>query len=172
MHPHPQEDDMGIRETINKRQRTTAGIVIAVIVVALGLAIWSQRSPADMRADKAYYADETGANLFVDDIDRAYPFDHNGKPAYRAYVYQGADGKQFVSYIARYNDAARAKLESLMSKKGDPTTAGELAQARGSGIEVKKPGDAKWVPLFSTQGETIASHPTLADGRTAQMVMP
>ena len=163
---------MGIRETINKRQRTTSGIVIAVIVVAAGLAVWSQRSPADSRSEKAYYADESGANTFVDSIDRVYPFDHNGRPAYRAYVYQGADGKQFVSYIARYNDAARAKIESLLQKKGDPAAAGDLAQARNSGIEVKKPGDAKWVPLFSPQGETIASHPMLADGRTAQMVMP
>jgi hypothetical protein len=101
-----------------------------------------------------------------------YPFDHDGKPAYRAYVYQGADGKQFVSYIARYNDATLAKIESLLQKKDDPATAGELAQARNSGIEVKKSGDSKWVPLFSPQGEAIASHPMLADGRTAQMVMP
>src|SRR4051794_8789367 len=172
MQEHSQEDDMGIRETINKRQRTTSGIVIALIALALGAAIWSQRSPASIRAEKGYYSDEAGANIFVDDIDRVYPFDHDGKPAYRAYVYQGADDKQFVSYIARYNDSTRAKLETLIQKKNDPSVAGDLAQARNSGIEVKKPGDSKWMPLFSPQGQATSSHPTLADGSIAQMMMP
>ena len=168
---HPQEDDMGIRETINKRQRTTTGIVVAVIAVAIGMAVWSQQT-APARSDKAYYSDETGASFFADSIDRVYPFDHNGKPAYRAFVYQGSDGKQFVSYIARYNDAARARLETLVQQQKDASIAGELAQARSSGIEVKKPGDAKWVPLLSAQGDVIASHPTLPDGSTARLVTP
>lgn len=163
---------MGIRETINKRQRTTTVIVIVVLAAVIGLAVWNQTGPAGKRVAKAYYSDEAGANVFTDEVDRVYPFDHNGKPAYRAYVYTGNDGKQFVSYVARYNDAAKAKLEALMPKKDDPAVAGDLAQARSSGIEVKKPGDAKWVPLLSAQGESIASHPTLADGRTAQMLTP
>jgi hypothetical protein len=171
MPEHPQEDDMGIRETINQRQRTTTGIVIAVVVVAIGAVVWSQRSPAT-RAEKAFYSDESGAGVFSDSIDRVYPFDHNGKLAYRAYVYQGSDGKQFVSYIARYNDVARAKLESLAPRQGDASVTGELAQARSTGIEVKKPGGDKWVPLHGPQGDAIASHPTLPDGSTARLVMP
>ena len=163
---------MGIRETIHKRQRTTAGVVIAIIAASVGVMIWSQQSPAGSRVDKAFYCDESGTNFFVDSIDRIYPFDHEGKPAYRAYVYEGADGKPFVSYMARYNDATRAKLESLMPKKDDPAAAGEIAQALNSGIEVKKPGDTKWAPVLSQKGDAIASHPQLPNGSTAHMVSP
>lgn len=163
--------DMGIRETVNKRQRVTGGVAVGMLVVAAVLVVLGLRKPA-ARVTRAYYCDESGANMFVDDVDRVYPFDHNGKAAYRAYVYEGQDGKNFVAYIARYTDAAKQKLQSLIERKDDPSVSGELAQARGSGIEVKKPGDPQWVPLFSSQGAVIASHPILADGSTAHMVNP
>jgi hypothetical protein len=54
----------------------------------------------------------------------------------------------------------------------DPAAAGEIAQARSTGIEVKKPGDAKWVPVLSREGDAITTHPTCPDGSTARSVSP
>lgn len=163
---------MGIREAINKRQKSSAAIIVIAAVVGLGYSVWSQRNTFP-RIEKAFYSDETGTNIFVDDIDRVYPFDHNGKKAYRAYVYKDRTGKPFVSYIARYNDAARTHLESLLQKGSDPALLGDIAQARGAGIEVKKPGaDGTWVAIQSAHGAELTGHPILPDGSTAQMASP
>lgn len=162
---------MGIREAINKRQKTSAVAIAVAAVIAIGFSVWSQRDTLH-RVEKAYYSDELGNGIFVDDIDRVYPFDQNGKKAYRAYVYKDKAGKPFVSYIARYNDAARAHLEALLQKKGDPSVAGDIAQARGTGIEVKKPGAGNWVGIQSAQGSELTGHPVLPDGSVAQMASP
>lgn len=163
---------MGIREEINKRQKSSAAIILVAAVLAVGLSIWSQ-SDSIRRVNKAFYSDEAGNGIFVDDIDRVYPFDHNGTKAYRAYVYKDKAGKPFVSYIARYNDSARARLESLLQKKSDASLQGDIAQARGTGIEVKKPGTGgNWVGIQSTHGAELTGHPILPDGSTAQMASP
>lgn len=162
---------MGIREAINKRQKSSAVVIVVAAVAAIGFSVWSQRDTL-RRVEKAYYSEESGEGLFVDDIDRVYPFDRNGRKAYRAYVYKDKAGKPFVSYIARYNDSARAHLEELLQKKDDPSVAGDIAQARGTGIEVKRPGAGNWVGIQSAQGSELTGHPVLPDGSIAQMVSP
>jgi hypothetical protein len=76
-----------------------------------------------------------------------------------------------VSYLARYTDAARARLMELGdSPKGE--AGAEAAQLRHTAIEVRRPGDTEWVDLFSPAGQEIARHPPCPDGSRAVPVEP
>jgi hypothetical protein len=163
---------MGIREALNRRPKLAMVIGIALCAVALPIMIWANSSGVPGRASKAYYSDDEGKTYFADDIDKLYPFERDGKQAYRAYVYECNDGKRFVAYLARYTDSARAKITELEKKADDPEAPGQAHQLRSTAIEVKKPGDEVWVSLFGPQGATIASHPTCPDGSTARQIMP
>jgi hypothetical protein len=163
---------MGIREALNRRPKLAAVVGIGLCAVAVPIMIWANSSGVPGRASKAYYSDDDGKTFFSDDIDKLYPFDRNGKQAYRAYVYECKDGKRFVSYLARYTDGAKGKIADLERNTSDPEAAGQANQLRSSAIEIKKPGDEKWVSQFSPQGSEIATHPACADGTTARQIMP
>jgi len=65
---------------------TTAGVICGVIVVAvLGIVLSTTVASATHRA---YFSDDDGKTFFVDDIEKIVPFDHDGKPGFRAMVYQ------------------------------------------------------------------------------------
>ena len=163
---------MGIREALNRRPKLAAIIGIGLCAVAVPIMIWANSSGVPGRASKAYYSDDDGKTFFADDIDKLYPFERNGKQAYRAYVYECKDGKRFVSYLARYTDSAKTRIPQLEKNTSDPEAAGQAHQLRSTAIEVKKPADDKWVSQFSPEGSGIATHPTCADGSIARQVMP
>ena len=123
--------------------------------------IWANRGVPE-RVTEVYYSDDDGKTFFVDDVDKVYPFDRNGKPAYRAYVYRCGDQPPFVHYLGRYTDKAKARMAELSAKTDDPEAVGELARLRNTAIEVKKPGDANWVPLFSSAGDDTDPSPDLS----------
>src|ERR1700722_15628935 len=102
---------MAIRETIGKNPAQTKAGSIMVIIIVLGFSIWHAKSGEASGASKAYYSIDDGATTFVDDFFKAYPFDHDGKPAYRAYVFQTTDGKRFVGYLERYTSSGLADLQ-------------------------------------------------------------
>jgi hypothetical protein len=163
---------MGIRETLNNRPGIATGVAIAAIAIAAGVMAWTSRE-TPTRLQQAYYSDDDGKSWFADDVDKVYPFERNGKPAYRAYVYQCGNEKPFVHYLARYNDSTKAKLEKLVkSGAGDPDVAAEVAELRGTGIELKKPGDSKWVPQSSSDGEALQRHPQCPNGAEVRGLAP
>lgn len=162
---------MGIREALNQKPAIAAAAGTGLLAVGIAIAVWTNRPEAD-RVSRAYYTDDDGRTFFADDVDRIYPFDRNGKPAYRAYVYQCGSDKPFVSYVARYTDAARTKMAALSAKPTDPEAASEFAQLRNNSVEVKKPGDTSWVPELGAQGGKIAMHPQCPGGGTAKNLSP
>jgi hypothetical protein len=162
---------MGIRETLNKRPRVAAAMTAGLLGVAAAVFIWANKGVPD-RVTRAYYSDDDGKTFFDDDVDKIYPFDHGGKPAFRAYVYQCGKEKPFVHYLGRYTDKAKARMAELMTNATDPEAAGELARLRNTAIEVKKPGEPNWVPLFSSAGEAMTRHPICADKSTAHGLSP
>jgi hypothetical protein len=162
---------MGIRETLNKQPRVAAAVAAGFIGLAAAVFIWANQGVPE-RVTRAYYSDDDGKTYFDDDVDKIYPFDHGGKQAYRVYVYQCGKEKPFVHYLARYTDKARARIAELVNKTNDPEAAGELARLRNTAIEVKKTGDDKWVPLFSSGGEAMTRHPICPDKSTAHGLSP
>jgi hypothetical protein len=164
---------MGVRERLNKHPALAALVVVALFAAsATVLALWvNARRGVPERVTRVYYSATDGNTFFADDAGRVYPFDHDAKPAYRAYVYRCGDGQPFVNYLARYTDAARARLTELGDiPKGE--AAAEAAQLRGTAIEVRRPGDTEWVGLFSAAGQEIARHPPCPDGSRAVPVEP
>jgi hypothetical protein len=164
---------MSVRKHLNQHPAAAALVVFGLFGAAAAvLALWANaQRPVPDHATRAYYSTTDGNTYFADDITRIYPFDHNGKPAYRAYVYRCGNGQPFVSYLARYTDAARARLTELAGAAGagpaGSDAAAEAGQLRSTAIEVRRPGDTEWVALFSPAGEEISRHPPCPDGGRA-----
>ena len=162
---------MGLRETLNKNPAVAYVAAGTLLVAAIAVILWANRGvPA--RLSEVYYTDDNGKSWFADDVDRLYPFDHNGKQAYRAYVYQCGSEPPFVHYVARITDSARAKIAELQAKPDDAEAKGMIVKLRTTSIEVKRPAEEKWVPLFSAPGDAIARHPTCPDGSRARDLYP
>lgn len=140
----------------NLKNSKVLGIVmigwIFVASVVIGRQLWSGEQeglPA-----KAYYTTDDAspaaamAALFVDDGDRLTPFDHNGKPAYRAHVFTCDGGRTtFVSHLERYTPDGLKKMRDMLDK-GERTVPGAVVIEQdviANGTQIKRPGDKDWV---------------------------
>jgi hypothetical protein len=143
---------MGIRESINRRKGVGFAIGVATIVGSVALLVWSNSSGIPHPLSQVFYSDDDGQTYFADDIAKPYPFNHNGKEADRAYVFQVHDGKPFVAYLERYTKSAFARLTASYSSNANQPQA-----TAATDLEVKKPGQTKWVPEQSRDGIAISS---------------
>ena len=161
---------MGVRETLDRRKNVTLAICGIVILGAVIVIFAESRSTSIQRLDRAFYSDDDGQTYFVDSVDKLFPFDHNGKQAYRAYVFKGGDGATFVGYLARYTDSAKSKLQELMARPYNEV-AQQIADAESAGTEIKKPGDLTWCPQTSPRTADILL-PKSPNGGPVEGVIP
>jgi hypothetical protein len=129
---------MGVREQITRHPgwAWTAGATLLVAAVLLILAQLRANAPRPYTG-KAFFSTDDGKTWFEDDIEKLPPFEHDGKTAYRAYVFTCDGGKtQWVGYLQRYAKAIREKNNRARRGTGPIT----------DGIELKRPGDAEWIP--------------------------
>jgi hypothetical protein len=129
---------MGIRERINDNRGVTIGVIAAVIVLAVGavvMQVMAGRKAFKSGLPELYYTVDDGKTFFAANSKNVPPFDYQGKTAVKAYVFRCPNGKLFVGYVERYNEAAQ-KL--ILAGKGTIDT-------QVFGRELKKPGDTKWV---------------------------
>ena len=153
---------MGIRETLNENPRITTGITIGIIVVVLLVIVLQMRGGdsaplgGGTGGTTVYFSDDDGKNYFPDDMKKVPPFDHGGKEAVRAYVFE-CDGKTFVNHLVRYTPDAKKRLEAMGGtiSSGDPTAA-ESIQA---GMELKRPGEKEWVKANEPRADEIRRVP-------------
>jgi hypothetical protein len=156
---------MGVRQRLAEKKMlgiAVAALVLIVGAVAIGYQV-SAMGPAKPIAPQTFYTVDDGKTLFTDSSELLPPFDHNGKPAVRAFVYE-CNGKRFVAYLERFTDQAKRMVKELddavkNAKSGGqpPANLGELTNARRFGREVKRPGDATWVPIGSKEGGKVVS---------------
>jgi prepilin-type processing-associated H-X9-DG protein len=101
-------------------------------------------------ATRAYYTIDDGKTWFADDINKIPPFEKDGRPAYRVYVYKCPNSPPFVSHLERYTPEAKKALEAMQKAK-DPNNPVVMEDIMLTGIEVKKPGTADngWVKQMS-----------------------
>ncbi len=147
---------MQMREMINRHRALTLGAMVVVVALALSLSLRRSFGPGrGTRITQAFYSDDDGKNYFVDELGKSSPFDHEGKPAYRAYVYRCTGSRAtFVGYLARQNPDE--KSQGPMESTGDAVKAG-IARSKSVGaMEVKRPGDPRWVALGSVEGTAIS----------------
>ena len=120
--------------------------VAAIGLLVIGAIIYwlTGTESAPVVASQAFYTTDEGQTWFKDDIRKIPPFDHNGKPAYRCYLYTEG-GKTVVAYLERYTDEARKVVEKLSQPGSQPDPI--AMQTIMKGLEVKKPGapDSEWV---------------------------
>jgi hypothetical protein len=138
---------MPVREMMQKQKGVGVAVGVVMIVVAV-IAIAAQtRSDGPSRdPTKAYFSDDDGQTYFVDSAEKIAPFNHNGKTAVRAYVYD--DGKHpFVAFLQRFKPQTAKILQATADDvKAGKATAQQLDQQLGSremqraGSEVKLPG--------------------------------
>ena len=137
---------MGVRESMNDSPRAVA-IGMALVVVALAVITWSQLRTPRPSSDPglAYFTVDEGKTSFVDAADKRTPFTHDGKEAVRAITFacDAAQKDRFVGYLERSDPAASAG-------KGTPG-------GPDLSIQVRRPGEAKWVARFSPEGSKILS---------------
>ena len=147
--------------------------MIAMAVLALAAAVGFSFRSTHQKAwpgpiTEAFYSNDDGKSYFADALGKPVPFDHDGSPAYRAYVYRcGSSSNPFIGYLARetgrQNSIPSASTEDAVNAGATPPSSG--------GVEVKKPGDQRWVPLDSAEGTAIANV-ICPDGQRPLAVLP
>ena len=143
---------MAIREKLGESKigGLLVGVVLLVIAgVALTIELWPTTQHVNLATN--YYSDDDGKTYYSDSLFKFSPYAHEGKTAYRAFVYQSDHGK-FVGFLLRYKPYARKRLEDAYNKAqasgADPQKAVLLTIAnndiRYGGAEVRFPADTKW----------------------------
>lgn len=128
---------MGLREKLNQNSRLTISVVGVTAMLATAfvvMQVFAGRKAFPLKSPEAYFSDDDGKTFFVASDDSVAPFDHNGKQAMRASVFECC-GKRYVGYLERYTaDAHKLKVAGKGTRETDMF-----------GREVKKPGESKWV---------------------------
>src|SRR5512138_2206408 len=142
---------MDIRKAINNSP-AIAIIVIVILVAACGWFLWSEMKPAGAKPAKAaFFTVDDGATWFVDDVDKFPPFDKDGKPAVRAYLYKcSGSNKPVVGYLEQYTAKGKTVIEKYTAERKAnpqvmPASLGEFASMGIGAMEVKKPGEKAWI---------------------------
>jgi hypothetical protein len=110
---------VALREKLNQQNPVViASSVGALIVVIILLIFFTMRGEGGKlngpryRPDKDFFSDDEGHTFFIDDSNKIPPFQHNGRPAYRAVVFLDSNDKKFVGYLESYDQATKEKMES------------------------------------------------------------
>jgi hypothetical protein len=172
------ESSMGVVEAMqHKKKAFTAGAISLMLLAAVSMAyqLWPQKHYSQ---NSAYFSDDDGKTWFLDSADRVPPFDHNGKPAFRAAIYSYDGGsKQFCGYLMRYNPDVQKKIEAAIAHGANQTPPVSPQSIMNSqeftGLsEVKKPMSADdWYPLGSPKS-LAALRLTSPDGSVLDSVIP
>jgi hypothetical protein len=169
---------MGAVQTMNEPRKLGMGVAAAVLIIGLGLLAYQffggRQSVSAQTGSTAFFTDDGGKTFFKDDVTKMAPFDHNGKQAYRADVFQGADGKQFVGLIYRHTDSGRKEIASyLATKPKDPDGMARQIMERGR-MQVKPVGsdDKAWMLNDEVTIERLQSSIADASGKPAKLVLP
>jgi len=133
---------MGAREWIDKNKQLSTVGSFAVVVAAIAFAYYQLRPTPPQT--KNWYTTDDGKTWFKDSNRKVPPFQHDGKEAVFAAVYE-CHGKQYVGYMSRYKPEAKRKLEEYYAAEdaGKPMDGSATASAEWQ-LEFKRPGEKDW----------------------------
>jgi hypothetical protein len=169
---------MSIREKLREKPAVSIAFAIGATAVAWffvgrGPIVGPQRASTN-----AYYTTDDGKTVFLDDLSRVPPFDHEGKPAYRVWMFTCDGGKtKFPGYLERYSPEAKKRLDAAVaSASAQPTSADSHAHPAGVGpadIEVRKPGEGNpWVSRANMAEAIKVTNVRCPNGGELELVMP
>lgn len=158
---------MGLRESLNGEKGPKIGAAVAGGAILIAIVVWFASSgnsaTATRRDAMAFYTVDDGATWFKDVADRVPPFQHDGKTAYRVFIYTTDGGvTQKAGYLQRYNAAAKKMFDA---KAEMPISI--------SSLEVKAPGAAgAWVSRNTKAGMEIVNVKPLGTKGDIEFVIP
>jgi hypothetical protein len=170
---------VGIRESLIRNPKTGYIVATTLALVAVAAMTFSLARPTGPRPSNglAFYSVDDGATWFADASDKPSPFDYQGKPAYRVYVWKCAHGKTFVSHMERLAPAAKKRLDDVKTRpraaQSGPSVEAETAMLSRD-LEVKGPatGDTGWVKPATPEGEKITLLTCPDGGNDVEPVLP
>lgn len=142
---------MGIRQIIETHKKLSIIAGTMVLIGATWFCVWNMRGESLSPTTRWYFTVDRGRTWFSDDVNKIPPFDHDGKPAYRARIFSCDGGStKWCGYIERCNPEVKAKIDESLAR-GVP--ANTLVMTAAAAIEVERPGgtDADWVPRSNTK---------------------
>jgi hypothetical protein len=149
---------------------------VGVLLLLVAAAIFTYQlsggpNKAVIAPQTVFYTDDLGHSFFKDAV-KVVPFDHNGKQAYRADVFQGDDGKPFVGLLYRFSDAGRREMENYLTQKTpDPQGLARLA-IEHRGMQVSRTGTLAWVSADAETCDRLQSTMRTPAGGAAKLVTP
>ena len=165
---------MDIRGFIKQRP-SLAALLAGVMIVGAAVAIYVQaRDLGSSGPGKAFFTTDDGKTFFVDSATRLPPFDKDGKPAYRAHVFE-CGGKRVVGFMSGYSPEALKIVEEAQKYKAagkPPPNMQQLATVGTMGLMVKRPGDPVWVPQADAVRATAVRVFRCPDGSMPEEVEP
>ncbi len=158
---------MSVRQALQRHQKIVATVVCVVIVGAI-VAIYAQVRPAPHpNVNLAYYSDDDGQTWFEDQVFKVTPFDHNGREAVGATLFD-VGGKRYIGYLTRFSKTGVDIYQRLAPKlTGDTSVASVLGPlfADPSLHEVKLPGAGHpWVNMRDRAAMAIVTLPSSPSG--------
>lgn len=138
---------MAIRESLHRRRGVATGVGIACVALAAFLIFrnGAGRPKGYTGFGKAWFTNDDGQTWFAESAATIPPFDHNGKPAYRAQVYRCAHGSAFVAYLMSYAPSDKKSIEQAIA--GGKTREEILDLEMSLRPQLKKPGPGDWVRM-------------------------
>ena len=123
--------------------------MLVALLAAVGGILYVVRSataPPLTMSNSAYFTTDDGQTIFVESTDNLPPFDHDGLPASRVWMYSCDEGKtKFPGFLERYTPQAKARIESGI-KDFNSGKSQTMPKVTPSDTEVKKPGPGNhWV---------------------------
>ena len=168
---------MGVREKLAANPRAAMGIAAAIVVIGLAVIIFPWQAGDSGRAEprKMFLTVDDGKTFFVAAAEPLPPFQHEGKTAYRAYVFTCDGGKTtWVGYVERYSEQAKALMKEMRKNQAERGGRPNVSTALLEGIEVSRPGENQWV----RQSDAALAHKVTtvhcpnAPDKDADMVLP
>jgi hypothetical protein len=168
---------MGVREKLSANPQAAMVIAATILVVGLGIIYfqWPAADSGRAAPRKMFLTVDDGKTFFVAAAEPLPPFQHEGKTAYRAYVFTCDGGKTtWVGYVERYSEQAKALMKEMrndQAKRGGPPS---VPPGLLEGIEVSRPGENQWV----RQSDTALAHKVTsvycpnAPDKDADLVLP
>ena len=164
---------MGIRETIQGHSKMVAAAVVLVAGGALFFSVRNNPMGPQTVPTKVFATVDDGKTVFISDLRELPPFEHDGKTAYRVWMFTTDGGKtKFPGYLERYTPEAKKRAESALSAmKNDPSSRKGPPVGPGD-VEVKRPGAGNpWVNSMSPEGSQVTVI-TAPNGGEVEIVMP
>ena len=161
-----------LREKINKNAGIVGVIAGVAVLIAIGVAVWQMSGGYEPppAAEEVYYTDDDGKTFFKDSALKISPFNHDGKDAYRAGVYESKSGDKFVGVIYRHNAAGKKAMEAYIANPPEDPEGATRMGLEYTGMDVKSVKSGTWAPVMDHSGEKIITRVKGPDGEPATPV--